>query len=661
MHFLSQMFFLALCLFLFTLPAFAQFISFAHPLDPLGKDEIASASQILKESGRLPAGARFSTIVLNEPPKAEVLNYKAGDAFRREAFVVVYDRANNKTYDGLVDLKAKSVKSWREVPGAQPSFMLEEILLVQMIVRADKQWQAAMLRRGISDFAKVQIEPWPAGYYGFRDEENVRLIRGLSYYRGDSKMPYARPIEGVIAVVDLNRKRVLKLIDTGVVPVPQATADIDETSAQTAFGKLREAPKPLQIIQPNGASFEIRGNEIRWQKWRFRYALHAREGMVLYTVGYEDQGKVRPVMYRGSLSEMVVPYGDPSAGWFFRNAFDEGEASVGRLALSLEDKTDVPDNATMLNAVFAGEDGKGFEAKRVVALYERDGGVLWKHVDYLTNHNESRRARQLVLSFFANVGNYEYGFNWVFHQDGAIEMEALLTGVMSTKGVPQFEATLEHGGRHQEMFGHVVADGVAAPHHQHFFNFRLDLDIDGVSNTVVEQNTSALPPGNNNPYHNALVMKETPLRREIEAQRKLNLATHRRWRVVNPSVKNSLGQPVGYLLFTGENSAPIAAPTSSVRKRAGFMNSHVWVTQQDPNEIYAAGFYINQSKGGDGLPKWVKQNRAIENQDVVLWYTMGVTHLPRPEDYPVMPVHKAGFKLLPVSFFSRNPALDVPK
>jgi primary-amine oxidase len=636
-------------------PAFAQLMNFAHPLDPLGKDEIAVASQILKESGKAPAGARFPTIVLNEPPKAEVLSYKPGDAFRREAFVVAYDRANNKTFEGVVDLRAKSVKSWREVAGAQPGFMIEDILLTQTIVRADKQWQAAMLRRGVSEFSQVQIEPWPAGYYGSPDEENVRLIRGLSYYRGDSKMPYARPIEGVVAVVDLNRKRVLKLIDSGVTPVPQATADIDEKSV----GQLREAPKPLQVVQPQGASFELRGHEIRWQKWRFRYALHPREGLVLYTVGYEDQGKLRQVMYRASLSEMVVPYGDPSVGWFFRNAFDEGEANVGRLALTLEDKTDVPGNATLLDAVFAGEDGKGFEARRAVALYERDGGVLWKHVDYLTGHNESRRARQLVLSYFANVGNYEYGFNWVFHQDGAIEMEALLTGVMSTKGVPALK--IEHGGHHQEDHGHVVADGVAAPHHQHFFNFRLDLDVDGVNNTVVEQNTAAMPPGPKNPYHNAFVMKEAPLRREAEAQRRLNLASDRRWRVINPSVTNALGQPTGYLLAPGENSLPYAGPNSSVRRRAGFMNSHLWVTPHDPNEIYAAGFYINQSKGGDGLPKWTKANRALEDRDVVLWYTMGVTHLPRPEDYPVMPVHKAGFKLLPVAFFSRNPALDVPK
>ena len=479
-------------------------------------------------------------------------------------------------------------------------------------------------------------------------DEKMRTVTQQAH---EQQAVLAGMIEGVIAVVDMNARKVLRLIDTGVVPVPQATADVDEASV----GKLRIAPKPLQIVQPNGGSFEIRGNEIRWQNWRFRYALHPREGLVLYTVGYEDGGKVRPILYRASLSEMVVPYGDPSAGWFIRNAFDEGEFAIGRLAVPQEAKTDLPDNATLLDAVFSNEGGGSLDAKRVISIYERDGGVSWKHVDYMTNQNQSRRARQLVMSIFVVVGNYDYGFNWVFHQDGTLELEALLTGVMATKGVSP-DAQQKH-----DPYGHVVANGVAAPHHQHFFNFRLDFDVDGHANTVVEQNTETLPPGKDNPYGNAFVMHETPLRREAEAQRKLNLATHRRWRVINPTVKNSLGQPTGYLLFTGENSVPLPGEASAVRQRAGFMNSHLWVTQYEPEERYAAGFYINQSKGGDGLPRWVKQNRELENKDVVLWYSFGVTHLPRPEDYPVMPVHKTGFKLMPVGFFAQNPALDLPK
>ena len=234
-----------------------------------------------------------------------------------------------------------------------------------------------------------------------------------------------------------------------------------------------------------------------------------------------------------------------------------------------------------------------------------------------------------------------------------------MTGIMSVKGVaPNPEDTHDHNGR----YGHLVAPGIEAVHHQHFFNFRLDLDVDGSgANSVVEQNTIALPAGRNNPHNNAFTMQETIFKRELDAQRLLNIATNRRWKVINTNVRNSLGQPTGYLLLTGENGISFSGVNSFVRKRAGFVNNHLWVTQHSLEEMNAAGFYINQSRGGDGLPKWTSGNRVIENQDVVLWYSMGVTHIPRPEDWPVMPVHKAGFKLIPSGFFPRNPAMDVPK
>jgi primary-amine oxidase len=261
---------------------------------------------------------------------------------------------------------------------------------------------------------------------------------------------------------------------------------------------------------------------------------------------------------------------------------------------------------------------------------------------------------------YANLGNYEYGFNWIFHQDGTLEMEVDLTGIMAAKSVKAVSG--EHANHNGEAHGHRVADDVMAVHHQHFFNFRLDLDVDGAGgNSVVEMNTEALTPGPKNPYHNAFVMKETLLRSERMAKRQLNLASSRKWKIINPAVKNALGQTVGYMLLPGENSLPYAHPASSVRKRAGFMDAHLWVTQYGPAETNAAGYYVNQSRGGDGLPKWAGANRSIENKDIVVWYTMGVTHIPRPEEWPVMPVHRAGFKLTPNGFFARNPALTVPR
>lgn len=208
---------------------------------------------------------------------------------------------------------------------------------------------------------------------------------------------------------------------------------------------------------------------------------------------------------------------------------------------------------------------------------------------------------------------------------------------------------------------HVVSPGVAAPHHQHFFNYRLDFDVDGTTNTVYEMDTKMLPPGKDNPYGNAMAVEETPLRSEKAARRDLNLAASRRWIVRNPGVLNALGQPVGYALVPADGTVPYIRPEALVRKRAGFINHHLWVTAYDPDQRYAAGDYPNQSRGWEGLERWTADDAPLEGADVVLWYTFGVTHVPRPEEWPVMPVAKTGFTLLPVGFFSRNPALDLPR
>ena len=623
-----------------------------HPLDPLTAEEIKTAAGVLAASAQFPPGALFSTIVLKEPSKREVLGYSTGAQFGRQAFSVILDRKRNRTFEAVIDLKTERVLSWNEVSGVQPAVLPGEYEEVSRIVKADARWQAAMRARGIDDFGKVQIDGWAVGQVAAA-HEGVRLLRALSYFKGDSINFYGRPIEGVVALVNMNTEQVIEVTDTGIVPLAPPGQELDEKST----GK-REAPKPLTLGQPDGASFAIRGQEIRWQKWRFRYSMHPREGLVLHTVGYEDAGRLRQILYRASLSEMVVPYGDTDRNWRWRSAFDVGEYSVGRLASSIEPKTDAPENATLLDATFAGDDGQPAVLQRAVGIYERDGGLLWKHYESYSGRNESRRARELVIFFIATIGNYDYAINWIFHQDGVLEVDAALTGIMLPKGVSEMKA-VEHGAGLKS--GHLVASGVVAPHHQHFFNFRLDFDVDGQQNSVHEMNTRALPAGRGNPSLNGIVMEETALKTEREAQRRMNMQSARTWLVLNPSAQNELGHHTSYILVPGANSLPYVAPVSQVRRRAGFINNHFWATRYSPEEMNAAGDYPNQSRGGEGLPAWVANNEPLINQDVVVWYTLGVTHIPRPEEWPVMPVTHVGFRMIPGGFFSRNPALDVPK
>jgi primary-amine oxidase len=616
----------------------ASIAAHAHPLSPLTAAEIRQAVRIFRDSGHVPETARFSLIALDEPSKEAVLR---GANVPRRAFAVIYDRATNVTGEAVADLTAGRLASWKEIPGAQPPVGQVDSILADRLVRGDARWRTALRERGIRDADNVYSVAWPAGYFGLAGEDNQRIVRVTPYYAGAGANYYAHPVEGVAAFVNLTSGKILDFIDIDRgAPVPRGNEDLNPMSN----APLRKAPAPLEIRQPDGAGYRIEDGEVRWEKWRFRYALHPREGLVLYTVGYEDGARVRPVLYRGSLSEMAVPYGDPGRAWFFRNTFDAGELGLGILASSLHPGHDCPQNCSVFDATVATESGEPRVIPGAVALYERDGGVAWKHGD------DTRRARDLVLEYLSEAGNYEYGFEWIFHQDGTLEMKVLLTGIMSVKAV----ADGTHDG-----YSHMVGKNTAAVHHQHFFSFRLDMDVDGTANRVVEMNSLPVAAGKENPYGGAFTMQETVLAREKQAERQMNLETSRKWAVVNPAVRNALGQPTGYVLIPGENATPFALPDAWIRKRAGFLGHHLWVTPYSEAEKYAAGDYPYGSKGGDGLPKWTAADRAVDNRDVVLWYTMGITHNPRPEDWPVMPVYEAGFKLMPLGFFAKNPVMDL--
>ena len=622
-----------------------------HPLEPLSAEEISAATEILRTEQDLKENHRFVSVVLREPPKEKVLGFDNGEnggPIEREAFAILLDRSDGKAYEAVVSLSDGAVRSFDHVPGVQPQVILDEFFECEEIVKASPEVQEALRKRGIEDFEGVMVDPWSAGHYG--DEEEGRLLRGLVWIKqgGEDDNGYAHPVENLVVYVNTNEGRVAKIEDYGVVPVPQQPGNYTPEEV----GAMRSDLKPVEITQPEGVSFEVDGHEVRWQKWRFRIGFTPREGLVLHTVGYEENGRVRPILYRASLSEMVVPYGDPAPVHRRKNAFDAGEYNIGTLANPLELGCDCLGEIRYFDAVMADTSGEPYAIKNAVCMHEEDYGLLWKHTDFRTEKVEVRRSRRLVVSFIATVGNYEYGFFWYLYQDGNIEFEVKLTGIMSTGAVEPGE---------KPKYGQLLnKDGLYAPIHQHFFNVRLDMNVDGQNNSVYEVNTESEPPGDENPIGNAFFTKATPLRTESEAQRLIDPFKARYWKIVNPSVENGAGEPVAYKLIPHGNVLPFAQPDASVIKRAGFMTKHLWVTPHEPSELHAAGDYPNQHKGGVGLPEWTQQDRPVENTDVVVWYTFGSHHAARLEDWPVMPVQYTGFMLQPAGFFDENPALDVP-
>ena len=620
-----------------------------HPLDPLTADEVARAWSLVRAQDGLGPRVRVISIALAEPPRGALREPGAAShPAERAALVVLIDRDARKTYEAVVSLAQGRVSSWTHVPGVQPAIVLDEFFECEAAVRADPGWQAAMRRRGVTDFSLAMVDPWSAGNFGIEDEKGRRLSRTLTWVRrSPTDNGYARPVANLIATVDLDEMKVIAIEDHGVVPLPPEDANYSPDVAGS-----RPDLRPLEIRQPGGPSFSLEGHELSWQKWRMRLGFTPREGLVLHRVSYRDQGRDRPILHRAAVVDMVVPYGDPRPSYFHRNAFDVGEFGIGTLANSLVNGCDCLGEIRYLDAVVNDSRGGAVTLQNAICIHEEDYGILWKHFDWRTGYSEVRRSRRLVVSFIATVGNYEYGFYWYFYQDGTIQLEVKLTGIVSNGAVMPGETP---------PWGELVAPQVYGPIHQHFFNVRLDVTIDGPLNAVYEVNTVADPPGPENPHHNAFRTEASLLRSEAVAQRTADPLRGRFWKIVNPSVRNRLGQPVGYKLVPGENVLPFAGPEAAVTKRATFMTKHLWVTRYDPRERYAAGDYPNQHPGGAGLPAYVEDDAPLDNADLVVWYTFGAHHVVRPEDWPVMPVAYIGFALKPVGFFDRNPALDVPR
>lgn len=622
-----------------------------HPLDPLSIDEVTAAVAILREQRELASRSSFTSISLAEPTKDVVKGYRAGGPIERTARIICYDRDTRETAEALVSITAGLVTGWEIIPDVQPHLMLEEVMIVEDVLKADPRYIEAMARRGITDLENIQIDPWPAGNFGTGiDLEGRRICRAVSYVR-DRPVDngYAHPIENLVAVVDYDAGELVELIDGDVVPVPKAHGRYD-VEAATENGKPLRELAPLEITQPDGPGFTVEGNLLTWERWSMRVSVFPIEGLVLHQITWHDDDGPRPILYRAALGDMVVPYGSTMTNHWWKNAFDAGEIGLANLLNSLELGCDCLGEIHYLDSVIADQEGNAFRKPNSVCIHEEDFGMLWKHHDYGTNTSEVRRSRRLVVSSIATVGNYEYAFYWNFYLDGNIELVVKMTGIVQTQALAEGEVATQ---------ATPISPELAAPHHQHLFCFRLDFDLDAGPNSVSEVDVVALPEGPSNPYHNAFDTVKTTFRSESEAKRLADPGASRTWLIENESKLNATGRPVAYQLIPGYTPTMLAGPQSAIRHRATFATKNLWVTPFEPEERHPAGEFPALHPGGAGLPDWTEANRDIENTDVVVWHTFGATHVVRPEDWPVMPVECLGFMLKPFGFFDRNPSLDL--
>ncbi|MGI9597698.1 MAG: primary-amine oxidase [Acidimicrobiales bacterium] len=604
----------------------------------LSPAEITEAVALVKAKGLVGERTTFRRMAVDERDLSE-----------RRLEIWLYHGETKRIEELIVSMSTGEVVTSKMVEGMKPQIGFAEIPTAQKLVREDPRVKEAAARRGIDDTGKLQIDPWPTGNMGLDHEEGRRVVRCIAFYREESDdNGYARPVDGIMAWVDLDLMEVYRVEDIDTWPLAAKTSNF---SAGTV--PERTDVKPLEITQPDGPSFTITdGNHIHWQKWDVKVLLDHTEGLVLHSLGWTDGDIRRPIMWRASLAEMVVPYGETRETQAFKNALDIGEIALGRCVNSLKLGCDCLGDITYLDGAWCFDDGSPIHVEQAICIHEEDFGIAWKHTDSHAGNTDVRRSRRLVISSIFTVGNYDYGIFWYLYVDGTIQLEVKLTGIVTTQS---------HRDGDDLTYAALVDSEVAAPIHQHLFCARFDMEVDGPNNTAYRVDVVPDPPGPDNPHNNAFRAVPTRLDSEQQAIDVVDASTARTWRVVNEAATNGIGNPTGFKLLPADTSTLFPSDASRIAGRAGFATKNIWVTPTSSDERFPAGDHVTQSEpNGQGLPRWTAADRSLVDTDITVWHTFGLTHSARPEDYPVMPVEYARCTWVPFGFFDRNPALDLP-
>ncbi|KAF2746947.1 hypothetical protein M011DRAFT_444704 [Sporormia fimetaria CBS 119925] len=637
-----------------------------HPLAPLSASEITSVASIIKTSWPAHTDLHFKAITLEEPPKIEVLKYleaehgnKSLPSINRKAFINYYIRNTNKFHEAVVDLTTGRVDSnvllgpFVHAPGDG-----EEIVAIEKIALEDEGVKAEIAKLQLPEGTQVISDPWIYGSDGVNDSE--RLWQCFLYLRdplnpseADSNH-YALPIPISPVICGVTRKVVrIDLLPTGADNTIKPTQKYKiqpPNEYVPEYQKLRTDLKPLNVVQPEGASFTVTqdgtSNILSWQKWRFRVGFNQREGMVLYDVRYDT----RPLFYRLSLSDMNIPYADPRHPFHKKSAFDLGDVGAGLMANNLQLGCDCLGSIHYLSSVLSNDTGSVTSMPNVICIHEQDAGIGWKHTNYRTGRAAVVRNRELVLQTIITVANYEYILAWLFNQAGEVTYEIRATGILSTQPIDEGV---------EVPFGTVVHPGVLAVHHQHIFSLRIDPMLEGPNNRFVYDEAHAMPRSAFNPHGTGYTVSETLV--STSGGYDLDFSTNRVFKIQNTSVRNPInGKPVAYKIQAPEFQKMLSDKESFNYKRAEFADHNVYVVRHRDGELFSGGKYTNQSRGGTGVRSWAERKEGVVDTDIVVFVQAGINHVPRIEDFPVMPCEIMKIHLKPVNFFDRNPALDVP-
>lgn len=598
-----------------------------HPLDSITPPEITKAGALLRDHCR-PTAIRFKLIDLWETPKAAVVEWQSKQNRLPDRRARIYYHIPNSPslWRARVNITQSHVEAAEELPDAQGPVDYWEWERVHDACNTHPKVLEEIRKLDLPKDAKVINDPWSFGTDNAK--ECRRLFQCYMYIvliDDPEANHYSLPAP-FSPVFDAHTLELL-WIDHLPLGTGKETTEtqawnpvkpVEYASSVLGDAYFRKDLKPLQVVQPQGPSFNVDGRTIEWQKWKFHLGWNLREGPVLNNVMYDG----RSLFYRVSMSEMTVPYGDPRTPYHRKQAFDLGDSGFGLTSNTLTLGCDCLGHIRYFDGWRCASDGTPFLMKNVVCMHEVDQGIGWKHTNFRNGQSSVVRDRQLVIQCTATVANYEYILAFVLDQSANLHIEVKATGIVSTMPI---------GAGNHVPWGTVVAPGVMAANHQHLFNVRIDPALDGQKNTVIYDDCVPVDEDPDiDPFGCAFKVDTTKIIKPGGYD--IDLNTSRTYKIINPTRKNTVsGKPVGYKLHAIPSQMLMMRPSSFNYKRGVFASKPIWVTKYQDDELYAAGEFTNQSREDTGLAIWSARDENVEDEDVVLWHTFGLTHVTRPE------------------------------
>jgi len=430
-----------------------------------------------------------------------------------------------------------------------------------------------------------------------------------------------------------------------------------------------------QVKEPAGHRYVVEDNYVEYLGWSFFMGHDALTGLKVYDLRYMGER----IAYEVGIAEAAAIYSGINDLIQATTVYQDSAWGMGTCAAQMVLGIDCPSTGTLLDLTFLEDSGTPITLKNVICVYEMDEQVpLRKHwfTDYeggYASYGGLPRS-SLVVRMTLPVYNYDYIIDYVLYPNGAFEVR------MVTSGYLQSSFTSPKLTSEEAMFSPKIMEFTAGTLHDHIFSVKLDLDILGKNNKLNKKEivaVSATPQDINGVAYSKLsnfaVADDFKTKKIVSSDITTEggftiVPSNPSFYTVNSAEKNKWGHPRGYKVAINGIVQNLVGDTKS-NKAISYSKYTLVATRHHDNEPSIASHYDQADTTGtvqlSGKPlvdaEQLINGESIDNQDLVIWASVGLHHIPHAEDIPVTHTVANGraISIIPMNMFDYDDSMDL--